>query len=355
LAEPSLIDHHAHAVLRDPPTTLDEFRGLFSESSDPRQWPHVAAVASYRRAIVELAELLGSDPTEEAVFTRRLDTPPRQYAATLLRATGTEALLLDDGFPPAEAAFSLAEMGELASCRAHPVLRIERVAEEALSVVRGVGELRERVAEAVSRARGDGYAGLKTIAAYRSGLDIRAPDEGAAEAALAASGPRLEAKPLVDLVLLAALVANEPDPLPVQVHSGFGDGDLRLPAANPALLKLVLERFDGTPFVLLHCYPYVREAGWLAHVYPNVYFDLSLTIPHTARPAALLRQALELAPFTKLLYASDAARTPELYYLAARRWREALDVVLPELLPGDEEAAEQAILRENALGLYTLA
>ena len=159
-------------------------------------------------------------------------------------------------------------------------------------------------------------------------------------------------------VLVAALEANEAtgDPLPVQVHAGFGDSDLHLPRVDPGYLKPLLERFRGTPFVLLHCYPYVRQAGWLAHVYGNVFFDLSLTIPHVARPAEALREALELAPVSKLLYASDAARTPELYWLAARWWRRALAEVLPELLPAgdDAEQAARLILRENALTLYRL-
>ena len=107
--------------------------------------------------------------------------------------------------------------------------------------------------------------------------------------------------------------------------------------------------------MLLHCYPYVREAGWLAHVYGNVWFDLSLTIPHVSYPAQALRDALELAPVSKLLYASDAARTPELYWLAARWWRRALAEVLPELLPEQEaEEAARLILRENARRLYRL-
>ena len=205
---------------------------------------------------------------------------------------------------------------------------------------------------AVEAARGDGYVALKTVAAYRSGLAVEPADRRAAAEALAVAGPRLDAKPLVELVLWTALEANAADPLPVQVHAGFGDGDLLLPAADPSHLKPVLERFQATPFVLLHCYPYVREAGWLAHVYPHVFLDLSLTIPHVARPAEALREALELAPVSKLLYASDAARAPELYYLAARRWRAALGEVLPELLPGEEEGAARAILRENALRLY---
>ena len=107
--------------------------------------------------------------------------------------------------------------------------------------------------------------------------------------------------------------------------------------------------------MLLHCYPFIREAGWLAHVYGNVWFDLSLTIPHVSRPAEALREALELSPVSKLLYASDAARTPELYLLAAKWWREALAEVLSEALPPTGAGgAARLILRENALALYRL-
>ena len=94
----------------------------------------------------------------------------------------------------------------------------------------------------------------------------------------------------------------------------------------------------------------MREAGWLAHVYGHIFFDLSLTIPHVSRPAEMLRQALELAPASKLLCASDAARTPELYYLAATCWRAALAEVLQEALPEDEvEEAARLVLREHAV------
>jgi hypothetical protein len=94
----------------------------------------------------------------------------------------------------------------------------------------------------------------------------------------------------------------------------------------------------------------------MAHVYANVFLDLSLTIPFVSRPAEALREALELAPVSKLLYGSDAARTPELFYLAAVRWRDALAEVLAEALaPGEAEAAGRAVLRENALRLYHLA
>ena len=298
---------------------------------------------TYRRAIRELAELFGCDGTEAAVYEHRQATDPAEYASTLLRATGTELLLVDDGYPPAGEGTSWDELGELARCEARPVMRIERVAEES-----GEAGL-ERVRAEISGARDNGFVALKTIAAYRGGLDFDA-------LVPSTRTDRIEGM-RIKYTLTAALESNEAtgSPLPVQVHAGFGDSDLFLPRVNPGYLKPLIERFRDTTFVLLHCYPFVREAGWLAHVYGNVYFDLSLTIPHVARPAEAVREALELAPVSKLLYASDAARTPELYYLAAKWWREGLAEVLPELLSADDAAdAGRRILRDNARAVYAI-
>jgi len=290
-----------------------------------------------------LAEHLGCDASEAAVYERRLATDPSEYASSLLRATNTELLLVDDGYPPAEIGTTWNELGELAGCRALPVLRVERVGDQA-----GADAV-EAVRAEVSPARARGFVALKTIAAYRGGLDLDALP-------MSSRTDRIEGSRMRD-ALLAALAANEAtgDPLPVQVHAGFGDSDLFLPRVRPGYLKPLIERFRTTSFVLLHCYPFVREAGWLAHVYGNVFFDLSLTIPHVARPQAALAEALELAPVSKLLYASDAARTPELYLLAAAWWRDALASVLPSMLPAEAvERSARMILRENALALYRL-
>jgi len=296
-------------VLREPPATLDEFRGLFSESPDPRQWPHIATGVTYRRAIAAIAEHLHCEPDEQAVYGRRQAADPREYAASFLAATNTELLLLDDGYPPTDVGTAWNEFAEWVQLPARPVLRLET-----------------HSLDDAARAREDGYVALKTVAAYRGGLD-RVSDH-----------------------VVAALAANDSSgaPLPVQVHSGFGDSDLHLWRSDPSYLKPLIERFRETTFVFLHCYPFVREAGWLAHVYGNVYFDLSLTIPHVSRPVAALEEALELAPVSKLLYASDAARTPELYLLAATWWRDALAEVLTD------EADARLILRENALRVYGL-
>src|SRR5919199_2149370 len=194
LGEIAVVDHHAHGIFSEPPASLDEFRGLFSESPDPRQWPHIATGVTYRRAIRELAAFFGVDATEEAVYRHRTDADPAEYISALLRATNTEALYVDDGYPPPGTGTTWDELGELAGCEARPVLRIERVAEE-----EGV----DAVPEVVAAARENGFVGLKTISAYRTGLELERLRE----------------------FVLTALEANQAmgQPLPVQVHCGFGD------------------------------------------------------------------------------------------------------------------------------------
>jgi hypothetical protein len=327
------VDHHAHSILRAPPVDLEAFRGLFSESADPRQWPHVATTITYQRAIELLAAELGCEANEQAVFERRQNTDGSRYASELLVGAGAEVLLLDEGYPPAGEALSTAEMGRLAGCPVHPLLRLETLE------LTEHGRLSSSSLERIAVARDGGYAALKTIVAYRGGLDLGAVDDATRDR------------------LTIALEVNRDtgDPLPVQIHTGFGDSDLLLPRTDPSLLKPVIERFAETDFVLLHCYPFVRQAGWLASVYANVFIDLSLTIPHVSRPAAVLAEAVELAPLSKLLYASDAVRTPELYLLAARWWRDALTEVLGALLSHrDAQRGAELVLRENALGLYRL-
>jgi len=84
---------------------------MFSESPDPRQWPHVATGITYRRALRELAGFFGCDASEQAVYEFRLASDPAEYASKLLRATGTDVLLVDDGFPPPGTGVEWRELG----------------------------------------------------------------------------------------------------------------------------------------------------------------------------------------------------------------------------------------------------
>jgi uncharacterized protein len=89
--------------------------------------------------------------------------------------------------------------------------------------------------------------------------------------------------------------------------------------------------------------------------------DLSLTIPFAGLEGGrALREALGLCPISKLLYASDASRYPEVFFVAAIAHREALAGALAELVDRrilDAAAAADAgrqVLAENGRRVYRL-
>jgi predicted TIM-barrel fold metal-dependent hydrolase len=59
---------------------------------------------------------------------------------------------------------------------------------------------------------------------------------------------------------------------------------------------------------MLHCYPYRRQAGYLAQVYPHVRFDTGSAVSHSGLGSLqLVRESLEVAPFDKVLFSTDGS------------------------------------------------
>ncbi|MGH7748320.1 MAG: amidohydrolase family protein, partial [Candidatus Dormibacteria bacterium] len=174
---------------------------------------------------------------------------------------------------------------------------------------------------------------------------------------------RLQGDPLCHALLLDAAEEVRRLGVPLQVHCGLGDADSDLAEANPLGLRPLLGggRFAGLRVVLLHCYPYHREAAYLCALHADVHMDLSLAIPQAGGDGLrAMREALGLCPWSKLLYATDATALPEAYLVAAARHREALAAALAELVASstlDEAEAVEAgrrVLTGNATALYRL-
>jgi hypothetical protein len=134
--------------------------------------------------------------------------------------------------------------------------------------------------------------------------------------------------------------------LPVQLHTGFGDPDLDLSRCDPALASRFLADIGsrGVPIMLLHCYPFHRSAGYLAQAFPHVYLDVGEAINYVgARATAIVAESLELAPFGKVLYSSDAYGLPELHFLGALLWRRATARVLGDWVAAGDWTEADAI------------
>lgn len=368
-----LIDAHCHSLLRDF-GQLDEaaFLGHFSEATDSQQLlHHVPHSLFWHGAQRLLSSLHGCAPELAALLEARRKTAPAELITRLLSGQGYRAMLVDRAYPPH--GLPLQELQALLPARLYEVVRIEAVAEELLPGTSGLRALQRAFGEALRHAIQAGAVALKSIIAYRAGLHIEAPSEAKAraaykrelEAAEQSGKVRLQEAPLLAILLRQALEIAAEHGLPFQFHTGFGDQDLDLRLADPLHLRPILgdPSLASVPIVLLHAgYPYVRQAAYLASIYPQVYVDWSLAAPllHLGLEP-LLASLLELAPFSKLLFGSDAHGIPEHWLLAARWSKRALAQVLNRYVEHGWLSASQAydaahlMLWKNAAILFRLS
>ncbi|HYJ74053.1 MAG TPA: amidohydrolase family protein [Kineosporiaceae bacterium] len=366
-----LVDHHCHGVLVADPEDA-RFDALLTEGGPaPGQTNFDTPVGlSVRRHCAPLLDLEPHAPPQE-YLRRRRELGAAEVNRRFLGSTRSDVLAVDTGFDP-EGLTSPAELAALAGldpARGRVVVRLEQVAED---VARGgveEGDLGTEFAAALERATRDQDAvGVKSIAAYRCGLDLdpRRPAPAQVERAAArwlardrGSGAwRLDDQVLVRHLLWTAVDLG----LPIQFHIGYGDADIRMHRVDPSLLTDWLH-LHRTPVMLLHTWPFHRQAGYLASVHPHVHHDVGLVLHNVgrARGAAILAEAMEVAPFTKLLYSSDAYGLAELYHLAATGFRAALAQVLGERVdagewsPPDAERIARLITAGNAQRVYGLS
>ncbi|HEY4845387.1 MAG TPA: amidohydrolase family protein [Candidatus Dormibacteraeota bacterium] len=366
------VDHHCHPLRRWPFTlTAAELRSAFTEAIDPAMADqHVIHTAAYQGALHRIATELDCDPSEAAVLDRRNAADPASYARQLLGRNATEVMLVDRGFASKDA-FSIEEQQRATGIPQLEIIRLETLAESLVETADDPREWFAAVRGALRAAVKRGAVGVKTICAYRASLKLQPVDTdalGVTFSALRLRAERAQPLRLTGNALCHALIfeaAQECQALdvPLQVHCGFGDPDEDLAEASPLGLRplFIDPAYRGLRVALLHCYPYHREAAYLCSVFPGVYMDLSLAIPFAALDGVrAMRETFGLCPTSKLLYASDATRYPEVYLVAATLHREALAEALDELVErrimrrAAAVDAGRQVLAENARRLYRL-
>nr|WP_208383578.1 amidohydrolase family protein [Modestobacter marinus] len=349
LAGLPLVDHHCHGLVRRD-LTRAEFESMLTEAAGPSAlggslFDSQVGLA-VRRWCPPVLDLPAHAPAAE-YLDRRAELGADEVNRRMLTATGTGTFLLDTGYLP-EPITSPAQLAALAGGRAREVVRLEALAEEVLAEEVGAAGFAERFRTRLA-ARTAGAAGVKSIAAYRVGLGLegaRPADAEVARAAdrLLAGGGRLR---VADPVLHRFLVWCGIDlGLPVQFHVGYGDADVDLHRCDPLLLTDLLRATEpaGVPVMLLHNYPFHRNAGFLAQVFGHVFVDVGLATHNVGhRSGAVLRELLELAPFGKVLFSSDAFGLGELYLLGTLLFRRGLGRYLAEGVAEDAWTTADAV------------
>ncbi len=334
LAELDLVDHHCHGlVTRD----LDraEFESMLTEAAAPGvlggSFLDSQIGFALRRWCPPLLDLEPhADP--DTYLARRAELGAVEVNRRLMAATGTQTFLVDTGYLP-EPITTPDELAALTGGRGHEIVRLEAVAQQVLESA-GAGAFPEAFRTELGR-RCATAVGVKSIAAYRAGLALggeRPTDTAVTVAAdrLLASGSSRVADPVLHEFLVWSGIDLR---MPVQFHVGYGDADTDLRRGDPLLLTDLLRATEphGVPIMLLHTYPFHRNAGFLAQVFGHVFADVGLATHNLgARSAALIPELLELAPFGKVLFSSDAFGLAELYLLGTLLFRRGLGAHLAE-------------------------
>lgn len=362
-----LVDHHVHGPFREEGDEARFANALIEGNPTPLTRIDDAYATqlgfAVRRWCAELLDLPRHvSPADYGA--RRAELGEHEVGARFTRGAGVSDWLVDSGFGGAEL-WEPAGLAALSGGRAYEVVRLESLAESVITGLDDPADYADAFAAELTRLAGsDVVVGAKTILAYRIGFDVdlsRPPGAEVAEAARRwadVPGP-LRDRPLIAYGIHTALGLG----LPLQVHVGFGDRDLTLHRVNPSYLTDFLRTPAAAqaPIMLLHCYPYEREAGYLASAFDNVHLDVGLAVLHLgARSSEVVARGLELAPFTKILYSSDASGPAETHYLGARLWREGMTRVLSGFVAAGDWSVEDArsvvrlVGRDNARRVYGL-
>lgn len=359
-----LVDHHCHSI-SDADMARVQLEGFLTEGpglgeghgratlSSTFDTPLGTSLRRWCAPVLDLPPFADA----ESYLQRRVALGAEEVNRRFLRAAGVSDFMVDGGYREAELIDEQA-FSELSGARVHRVIRLESLAEEIAGSCRP-DQFPDRFTS-VLHERASGAVALKSIVAYRYGLDL-APQAPSRSEVVDAVGEWSRAARrsgrwrLVEPVLLrhvlwsAATLGHR-----LQLHVGLGDSDVRLHRANPALLTEFIRAIEstGTTVLLLHCWPYQRQAAHLAAVYPHVFFDVGLALNHVGpRAKAVVAEAMEIAPYQKLLYSSDGFGISELHYLGALRFRRATAAVLDEWVTEGEMDLDYAVWVAEKVGV----
>lgn len=362
-----LVDHHCHGIMRD-----DLDRPAFELLATESDWPEPAGMSIFDSPFgitvrAECAPLLDLPRhcSAEDYWSRRFELGQAAVAQRLMPQTGIDTLVIDTGFR-SSTILDLPKMADVTGARAVEIVRLESVAESLVGATTAATFAADFAAALAERA--ESAVGFKSVIAYRYGLDFDPTPPSAAEVTEAAADwlgtqtpgrARLDHPVLLRHVLWEAVGHGRP----IQFHVGYGDSDIVLHRCDPTkMTEFIKATVDsGVQIMLLHCYPFIREAGFLAQVFPHVWLDTGAALNYTGPSSvALIRQSIEMAPFGKMLFSSDAFGLPELYYCGALLWRRGVAEVLTEWVEADRLGSDDAhryltwFARDNALRAYRL-
>ncbi|MBI3117265.1 MAG: amidohydrolase family protein [Candidatus Hydrogenedentes bacterium] len=203
----------------------------------------------------------------------------------------------------------------------------------------------------VERAAARGAVGIKQLQAYSRNLAFPARDD--APVVWRGELDTEHVQVFQDWVVNACCALAHERRWIHQVHVGTNNLD----ESTPLPLEGLARRYGNMPVVMIHCWPFLKEAGWLAKMVPNIYIDtcwqpvLNPRFLHDS-----FEEWLNYVPWHKIMLSHDSTSV-EMAAGSALFTREALEEALRRqrrrgLSRRLAEEAAAGLLYGNAERLY---
>jgi len=383
-----VIDVHGHPFLNKGAVTAEQFTDMTAFGGGSQGYMEQGGIeftddvrgelqrvkrdtVYFKRMVRDLAGFFGTEPEIEAVLAARnaaVEDNYTNYVRKLYSDVGLEAVVFDFGVP-----LPMLDVDEVKAelpIQVVPIFRIEPLIADLLKTDMGWDDFKRTFDDTIADAlTNKGYRGVKSIIAYRTGLDVSPLSRSADQGAKAIDAIRRglgggSMKLLRDHLLCRSLEICIEHDVPMQIHTGMGDFEVNLVYCRPAFLMDLLRApaFRECRVILVHGgYPYTREAAYMSNVLPRVYLDVSEGIPFAGRAAqAIFAEAMEMAPLSKIVYGSDCYTLPEGFYSSAKLGKQALgkalDALVEDGMIGEADAREagEMILYRTSSELYRI-
>jgi hypothetical protein len=199
-------------------------------------------------------------------------------------------------------------------------------------------------------AEGRGARGIKQLQAYTRALDFPACRD--ADVVWSGGLTPNEIRTFQDWVVNECCRLADARGWPHQVHVGTHN----LAQSSPLPLASLATRYPHMKLVMLHCWPFLDECGWLAKHHPNVYIDTCWQpVLNPAFYEEAMTSWLTYVPMHKIMCAHDSTSV-EMAVGSSLFTREILAQVLTQHLSLSSshrlEQAAAGFLHNNAVAVY---
>ncbi len=377
-SQEEFFDNHTHYVYTDKTSvTKEEFLTNYFCGKKPivngqktmpnGEQDHIVNQGVVLTLINYMSQFFNCDPTLDAVLEARkkaTSTPEllQKYIRDMYAEEHIIGTVLDSDLP----------MGAKETlCFPCTTLRLYQYEKPLFSLIESEAtydDVHDKTLEKIREAVAKGFVGLKGHVGEHYGFDLTEvnPQEARSAFQKAKEGDKDATRKVYMSVFSDILTLCGDLDIPIHLHTGStGLGKYTAVYEHDPILMVPFiqnPKYEKTKFVLLHTgYPFVRNLGIMVFNLPNVYMDMSHSLPWWSLSiTSIFEDVIATAPHDKIMLGTGQHWYNETAWMGAKVAKTCLARIMDNLVDMNLISKKQAeksarmILSENAKRLYHL-